>query len=277
MRVRAEFRRMLLGLRGLALLRNWPTGDPDEAERIMAEIRRILDDPTLGAIEIDDDGVSEAYELWSSTYDSEPNGLIDAEERAVVEILGELPPGRAIDAACGTGRLAARLEALGHAVIGVDASTGMLTAARAKGLAASFVRGDLHALPLADAAADLAVCGLALTHVGSLRGPIAELARVVRPGGHVVVTEFHPFAVATGGQAQPARPDGSRMLARNLQHWTSGYVDAFLAADLEIVRLEEPILDERFLDTIAAHELREAIRDSWIGMPLALIWLVRRR
>src|SRR5690606_42106714 len=70
----------------------------------------------------------------------------------------------------------------------------------------------LHdALPiLLDASVDAAVCGLALVHLPDLRPAFAELARVVRPGGRIVVSGVHPFLVALGWQAQFTAADGGR-------------------------------------------------------------------
>jgi ubiquinone/menaquinone biosynthesis C-methylase UbiE len=278
MRLRADRRRLLLGFRGLALLRGWPTGAPEIADAHIAEMRKLLaEDAERDEIVIDDEGVSAAYELWAATYDVEPNALIGTEEPLVIEILSGLPVGRAVDAACGTGRLAAALAELGHDVVAIDRSDAMLAKARSKDLSARFLRGDLHALPLADATADLAVCGLALSHVEDLRQPIAELSRIVRPGGYVIVSEFHPFAVATGGQAVPARSDGTRLLARNLQHWPSEYVAAFQETELEILRLAEPLVDESFVASIQPPGIWGALADALIGLPVAMIWVLRRR
>jgi ubiquinone/menaquinone biosynthesis C-methylase UbiE len=139
-----------------------------------------------------------------------------------------------------------------------------------------FVFGDLHALPLADGCADVAVCGLALTHVTELLGPVTEIARIVRPGGSVVVSDLHPVAAALGGQAQPARPDGTHMLARNEVHWASEYVAAFREAGLEIERMEEPLVDRAFLESIEHAGIRDGL-EAAVGLPVALVWLLRRR
>jgi len=75
--------------------------------------------------------------------------------------LDALPPGTALDAACGTGRHARYLHARGHRVIGVDASPAMLEVAREALPDADLRLGNLTALPLETASVDLAVCSLA--------------------------------------------------------------------------------------------------------------------
>jgi ubiquinone/menaquinone biosynthesis C-methylase UbiE len=72
-------------------------------------------------------------------------------------------------------------------VIGVDSSAQMLERAAAKVPGATFVLGDLDRLPLEDRAVDAAVCALALSHLPDLRPAVGELARVLRPGGRLIV------------------------------------------------------------------------------------------
>ena len=105
--------------------------------------------------------------------------------RTVRELL--LPPGaRVLDLAAGTGDLCRDLQALGHRPIGVDLSFGMLAAARTD---APLVQADALRLPVPDGAVDGATCGFALRNFVDLAGFLAELARVVRPGGRIALLE----------------------------------------------------------------------------------------
>jgi Methyltransferase domain len=161
---------------GRALLRS-SAGDGFDREFVaarIAEIRALLDQarrnpPDLGeGSELGQVGTIDGYRQWSAAYDDPGNLLIQVEQPVVREILDRLPPGTALDAACGTGRHAEYLAGLGHRVIGVDGSPEMLARARARVRGADFLPGDLHRLPIRDQAVDLVVCALALTHVPAL-------------------------------------------------------------------------------------------------------------
>ena len=98
-----------------------------------------------------------------------------------------LPPGSVVlDLATGTGDLCRDLQAAGHRPVGVDLSWGMLAAARTS---APLVHADVTRLPVPDAGVDGATCGFALRNLADLDAFLAELARVVRPGGRVAVLE----------------------------------------------------------------------------------------
>ena len=186
----------LLGFEGLALHRAFAGEfDAEFVEARIAEVRTILaawDRGELGTAErVGVTGTVAGYRVWSRTYDEPGNPLIAVDEPIALELIDRLPARRALDAACGTGRFAALLAARGHEVVGVDSSPDMLAVARRKVPAATFVRGDLSALPLADASVDLVVCGLALTHTATLEPVFAEFARVLRSGGHLITTDIH--------------------------------------------------------------------------------------
>ena len=98
-------RELLVGIEGLALLRHLYDGTDVEADRRLAEVRRILDDEAFAAGELttEADPVT-AYRAWSETYDEPGNPIIAIEEPIVWALVAGIPPGSALDAACGTGR-----------------------------------------------------------------------------------------------------------------------------------------------------------------------------
>jgi len=95
-----------------------------------------------------------------------------------------------LDACCGTGDLAIAAEREGGIVTGLDFSPAMLERARRKSDTVTWVEGDLLALPFPDASFDAATVGFGVRNVADLEAGLAELARVLRPGGRLAILEI---------------------------------------------------------------------------------------
>ncbi|MDX6397460.1 MAG: demethylmenaquinone methyltransferase / 2-methoxy-6-polyprenyl,4-benzoquinol methylase [Gaiellaceae bacterium] len=100
------------------------------------------------------------------------------------------PGDRVLDACCGTGDLAVAARAAGAAVVGLDFSEQMLERARRKDAEVEWVQGDLLELPFEDESFDAATVGFGVRNVADLEGALAELRRVLRPGGRVGILEI---------------------------------------------------------------------------------------
>ncbi len=235
----------LLGLEGIALLDAW-AGDHDRAftDARLAEIRRLLDDEKLRGRGVLVERVSAvtAYEQESVGYDAGAGGgLFAADEPVVAECLSGREPGVALDAACGTGRFAEFLARLGHQVIGIDSSPDMLAHARRRVPDGEFHVAELDRLPLPDDSADVIVCSLALVHVPRLEPVLAEFARVLRPGGDLVISDIHHELVTRGSGIKALGPAGEPCIAPTYRHRLGDYLRAALSLGLQVRRCEEPI------------------------------------
>jgi demethylmenaquinone methyltransferase/2-methoxy-6-polyprenyl-1,4-benzoquinol methylase len=109
-------------------------------------------------------------------------GLDRRWRRATVASLGLGPGQRVLDVACGTGDLCDELRAARYAPVGIDLSIGMLRHTHG---GAPLVQGDALRLPFPTACFDGAVSGFALRNFAELPAFFDELARVLRPGGHI--------------------------------------------------------------------------------------------
>jgi demethylmenaquinone methyltransferase/2-methoxy-6-polyprenyl-1,4-benzoquinol methylase len=108
-------------------------------------------------------------------------------------LAGPRPGTRALDLACGTGDIAFALSARGARVIGLDLTHRMLQLAEAKrrdDADVRFVTGDMMALPFADASVDLVTTGYGIRNVPRIEPALAEIRRVLRPGGLLLSLDF---------------------------------------------------------------------------------------
>jgi ArsR family transcriptional regulator len=117
-----------------------------------------------------------------------------AVEKAIQQALGDQPVGRLLDVGTGTGRM---IELLGPTAIqatGIDKSSEMLRLARVKleaaGISSSLRQADMYALPLGDGSADSIVIHQVLHYAQNPAAALAEAARVLRPGGRLLVVDF---------------------------------------------------------------------------------------
>lgn len=153
------------------------------------------------------------YDVFAATYETRRDGrgryhdLLD--ELEIDFALPSIRGREVLEVGCGTGLLLRAFAQEARRAVGVDLSPGMLAHARARGL--EVVEGSSDALPFADASFDVAVSFKTLAHVPDLGRALAEMARVVRPGGTLIVELYNPWSVrALLKRARPLRvADGS--------------------------------------------------------------------
>jgi SAM-dependent methyltransferase len=123
-----------------------------------------------------------------------PEGLREAD----AHLLGDVAGRRVLEIGCGSAPCARWLRTAGADVVALDLSAGMLARAaelnRATGIAVPLLQADAGALPLAAASVDLACSAFGgLPFVADVEGVLAEVARVLRPGGRFVASVNHPM------------------------------------------------------------------------------------
>jgi demethylmenaquinone methyltransferase/2-methoxy-6-polyprenyl-1,4-benzoquinol methylase len=141
------------------------------------------------AVQVMFDRIAPRYDLLNTLL----SGGSDARWRARAARAAAPPrEGRALDVACGSGKLTAELRRLaaGGTVVGLDFSARMLGVAAREAPEARYVRGDGLRLPFPDATFDAVTVAFGLRNFADPERGLAEMRRVLRPGGRAVVLEF---------------------------------------------------------------------------------------
>jgi ubiquinone/menaquinone biosynthesis C-methylase UbiE len=214
------------------------------------------------------------YAAWAASYDAPGNITVALEQEIVHALLAELPAGSSVlDAGCGTGRHTTFLVDKGHDVVGIDSSPEMLALAAAKVPTVRFELAELERIPLLDDSVDAAVCGLVLSHARDIRPAVAEIARVLRPGGRLIVSNPHPFATGLLDWRATVTDDAGRLaVIPEYPHAHSEYVEAFTSAGLRIVGCHEPALTAELARNEAKAGLAEAFEIALTGFPVVIVW-----
>jgi demethylmenaquinone methyltransferase/2-methoxy-6-polyprenyl-1,4-benzoquinol methylase len=133
------------------------------------------------------DRISGVYDLMNQVMTA---GLHHAWRRRAADLAKAGPGSKVLDVATGTGDLAIELAGRGAEVVGSDFSEEMLVRAREKQPAITWEWANAMALPYADGSFDAATVGFGARNFSDLEQGVREMARVVRPGGRVVILEI---------------------------------------------------------------------------------------
>ena len=215
-------------------------------------VRVVADDGRSGAGANDYDSFAEAY--TAETEDNLLNGYYM--RPAILDLAGEVAGRRILDAGCGSGPLSAALRDRGAVVTGIDSSAGMLELARRRlGSGADLRLADLGTpLPFGDGAFDDVVAALVLHYLEDWTAPLAELRRVLKPGGRLIVSLDHPFAVNIMHREAGRKPDYFATYSHTAEWTMRGHTaqmrfwhrplhamtDAFTEAGFQIAVISEP-------------------------------------
>lgn len=135
------------------------------------------------------------YDRFAPSYeDHRHRGYHRMIDELELELVRRYGTGRDVfEAGCGTGLLLKEAAACARRAVGLDLSRGMLAQARARGL--DVVQGSITNIPLPSASFDLVYSMKVLAHVPPIEAAVAELARLVRPGGHLLLEFYNPLSL----------------------------------------------------------------------------------
>lgn len=192
------------------------------------------------------------------------------------------PGCRTLDFGCGEGRTGRVLQSLGHHVVGIDASPSMVELARSEAGPKVLV-ADGASLPFGNEIFDLVVAYMVLHDVDNLPGAVAEIARVLEPGGRLCAAIVHPLNSAgkfdgsdgdapfvISGSYADASPvcdtvdrDGVRLTFHSEHRPLEAYSQALESAGLLVEAIREPRADDRLV-------AGKQVDRRWTRVPLFL-------
>jgi len=172
----------------------------------------------------------QGYDLWAKTYDQTPNLVVAMDGRHTVKLLAPRAGEMILDAGCGTGRNLAPLLRAGSYAIGLDFSRGMLAIAARNHPDVPLAVADLHRpLPFRSASFDAVLCGLIGEHLNDLNVVSREFHRVLKPGGRLIFSAYHP-AMAEAGKEANFELSGIEYRLGAVAHSVKAYEDSILSA-----------------------------------------------
>jgi len=169
-------------------------------------------------------------------------------------------PKKALDVGCGEGRFCRMLKPHGVDVTGVDPTRALITAARSRDPAGAYLEAVAERLPFDDKSFDLVVSYLSLIDIPDIHAAIPEMARVLNPGGSLLIANLNSFNTACADTGWIKNADGRRLhypidnylqersmwieyrgiRIRNHHRPLSTYLRALLDAGLRLVYFDEP-------------------------------------
>jgi len=195
-------------------------------------------------------GVRAGYDLWADSYETTPNPVVALDRRHTLEHLRPAPRERILDAGCGTGANLARMLAAGARPVGVDFSAGMLRVARSNAPGAPLAQVDLNrSLPVRPERFDALLCSLVSEHLDHLSRFLAGAFSVLRDGGRLAFSAFHP-ALATAGAEANFERDGTQYRLGAERYSVGDYLDRIHDAGFRELRWRDYAVDASLLQQL---------------------------
>ena len=213
----------------------------------------------------------EGYERWAPSYpDVAGNPLMRVEQRLMLRLCPPLAGLRVLDLACGTGRYTRLLRATGAEVVALDLSAGMLR----HGPGGPRVCADMLRLPFGAAVFDAVLSGLAIGHCHDLDAWMIEAARVLRPGGTLLYSDFHCEAARAGLTRSFSDAHQRSYTLMHACHEPEAQRRAAARAQLQVSAMLEARVG---IELTEPFEGSEDFYRRWHGLPLVLVVQAVRR
>jgi SAM-dependent methyltransferase len=213
--------------------------------------------------------VREGYDLWAETYDATANSVVHVDARHTIDHFTPRRGELILDAGCGTGRNFPALLDRGCRIVGVDFSLGMLAVAQHNHPKVGVTQARLdQMLPFKAASFDAVLCSLVGEHLESLDDAFNAMREVLRPGGRVVFSVYHPELAMRGKEANFQR-DGTEFRLGAFLYTAEDYTTAIRSAGFTDVTVREYRGDVQMAAAVPAAA-------KYVGAPMLLVFIAHR-
>jgi len=209
-------------------------------------------------------GVRQGYDLWADVYDATANPVVALDRRHTIGHLRPRSGERILDAGCGTGANLRHILNVGGRPVGLDFSEGMLRVAQRSLPGVALAKADLDRdLPLRRGEFDGFLCALVSEHLRNLRTLFSEAFAVLRQGGRLVFSSFHPDMARAGVEANFEREGVEYRLGAEL-HTVDDYLNHIHEAGFCKLRRRDYNIDETMVSGMPAWA-------KYLGTPLLVV------
>ncbi len=207
-----------------------------------------------------DNGWNDSAEAWIACMDAGHDSRVHLLDPLMIEMCAPRLGLRALDVGCGEGRFCRMLRGRGVQAIGIDPTEKLIATAQGRDPDGDYRPGMAEALPFESESFDLVISYLTLIDIADFRTAIGEMARVLRPGGKLVVANLTAMATATShywwrdesgeklfwtlDDYMTERPVWVEWAGIRIVNWhrpLSAYMQAFLANGFILERYDEPL------------------------------------
>jgi ubiquinone/menaquinone biosynthesis C-methylase UbiE len=189
--------------------------------------------------------IANAYNSWSSQYDTNDNKTRDLEALALQKILQGKSFKHCLEIGCGTGKNTALLLSICDQITAIDLSKGMLDIAKNKIQSdkVNFIEVDItNDWTFAKHTYDLVTFSLMLEHIEDLDAVFQKVSKVTTVGSWVYIGELHPFKQYAGSKARFETESGTQVVTC-FNHHVTDFIQASNASGFQLIQLDEQFDD----------------------------------
>jgi len=189
--------------------------------------------------------IANAYNSWSSQYDTNDNKTRDLEALSLQKILQGKSFKQCLEVGCGTGKNTAWLLNTCDQITAIDLSNGMLDMAKNKIRSdkVNFIEGDITKdWTFAKDTYDLVTFSLMLEHIEDLDAVFHKVSKVTAKGSQVYIGELHPFKQYAGSKARFETESGIQVVTC-FNHHVTDFIQAANASGFQLIQIDEQFDD----------------------------------